>query len=78
MHLIKNKPTIPTVPARAGAFTSADESKLDGIETGAQVNPLNVVRFRAESADTADAIGDAAIGFYNGSNQVQSGLMSQG
>ena len=35
---IKNKPTIPTVPARAGAFTAADESKLDGIEAGAQVN----------------------------------------
>ena len=25
---IENKPTIPTVPARAGAFTQADETKL--------------------------------------------------
>ncbi len=38
---ILNKPTIPTVPARAGAFTAADETKLDGIETGAQVNPTD-------------------------------------
>ncbi|MYI68096.1 MAG: hypothetical protein F4103_04860 [Boseongicola sp. SB0673_bin_14] len=35
---IKNKPTIPTVPARAGAFTAMDETKLDSIEAGAEVN----------------------------------------
>ena len=29
---------IPAVPSRAGAFTADDESKLDGIEAGAQVN----------------------------------------
>ena len=68
---------IPNVPARAGAFTAADEAKLDGIEAGAQKNPLNVVRFSALSADTADGVQDAEIGFYNGSTQVQSGQMSQ-
>ena len=35
---LSNLPTIPTVPARAGAFTQADETKLDGIATGAEVN----------------------------------------
>ena len=36
-HWIKmiEEPTIPTIPARAGAFTQADEDKLDGIEEGA-------------------------------------------
>ena len=32
---LTGKPPIPSVPARAGAFTAADEAKLDGIESGA-------------------------------------------
>ena len=40
---IANKPTIPTVPgnattAAAGLMSSADKTKLDGIESGAEVN----------------------------------------
>ena len=35
---ILNKPTIPTVPARAGAFTQALENKLAGVEPGAEEN----------------------------------------
>ena len=39
---------LPTVPDRAGAFTAADEAKLDGIEAGAEVNPTD-----AEIGDSA-------------------------
>ena len=39
---LTNKPTIPAIPARAGAFTAADETKLDGIQEGAQKNPDHV------------------------------------
>ena len=57
---ILNKPTIPTVPARAGAFTAADETKLDGIEAGAQVNPRHVaLPFRTEDGANADNAGIA-------------------
>ena len=34
-------PTIPTVPARAGAFTAAFQTKLEGIDAGANVNPTD-------------------------------------
>ncbi|MCY3785790.1 MAG: hypothetical protein OXG47_03575, partial [bacterium] len=47
---------IPTVPARAGAFTAADEAKLDGIETGAQVNPPRAGAFTAADETKLDGI----------------------
>ena len=50
---LTNKPTIPTIPARAGAFTAADEAKLDGIQEGAQANPDHVVSFRTLDNDGA-------------------------
>ncbi|MDE0605051.1 MAG: hypothetical protein OXI18_11665 [bacterium] len=69
---IKNKPTIPVVPARAGAFTAADETKLDGIEAGAQVNvgveftaadhtKLDGIEAGAEANPTDAEIGDKAF-----------------
>lgn len=64
-------------PTRLGAFTASDETKLDGIEALAEVNPKHEVKFAAISADTDDNIGDGEIGFYNGNTQVQSGGMSQ-
>ena len=63
-------------PARAGAFTAADETKLDGIEAGAQVNPLNVIKFSGINAD-ADTLSASEIGFYDGTTDVQSGSLSQ-
>ena len=42
-------------------------------DTGAQVNPKHESKFACMSADTADGVQDAEIGFYNGNTQVQSG-----
>ena len=38
-------------------FTSADEAKLDGIESGAEVNPDNIVSFRTEDGSNANVAG---------------------
>ena len=58
-------------------FRADDETKLDGIEDGAQVNPLHIARFAAEDADTEPAsdLQDGEIGLYaaDGSTQHQSG-----
>ena len=78
---IKNKPTIPTVPARAGAFTSADEAKLDGIARGAEVN----VKADWNESDTSSdkyienkpSLGSSASRNVGGANGV-AGLNSQG
>ncbi|MCY4059765.1 MAG: hypothetical protein OXG44_17395 [Gammaproteobacteria bacterium] len=51
---------IPDVPPRAGAFTAADEAKLDGIETGAQVNPPRAGAFTAADETKLDGIEIAA------------------
>ena len=46
--------TPPAIPARAGAFTAADETKLDGIEAEAQKNPNYVsLPFRTQNGSTA-------------------------
>ena len=64
--------TAPTIPARAGAFTAADEAKLDGIESGAEVNPPHTVSFSALAGSSADA--DGQIFFENAlGNEIQSG-----
>ena len=61
-----------------GAFTSAFETKLTGIETGAQVNAKHEIKFACISADTGETIGDSQIGFYTSTNQqVQSGDIKQ-
>ena len=62
-----------SLPARTGAFTAADESKLDGIEAGAEENPPRIRKFAVINADTAPAanIADAEIGLYQGSTLVQ-------
>ena len=62
----------------ANPFAEADETKLDGIEADAEVNPRHEVKFAAISADTDDGIGDGEIGFYNGNTQVQSGWHESG
>ena len=57
-------------------ITSAQSTKLAGIETGAQVNPKRHIRFSAEDADAGTNgvdIQNSEIGFYTGANQVQSG-----
>ena len=61
----------------ANPFTSALQSKLTGIQSGAQVNPLNVTRFSAGSGDTQDSIPDSTIGFRNDTTQIQSGSIQQ-
>ena len=72
--------TIPTVPARAGAFTADDESKLDGIEAGAEVNPPHIRKFSATDNDTQDSLDSGEIGFSSTTatfTQVQSGSLGQ-
>ena len=73
---LKGTPTIPTVPDRAGAFTSADETKLDGIESGAQVNPRHVsLPFRTQDGNSVLA---GEVKFYKSDNsQWQSGSSNQ-
>ena len=57
----------------AGAFTTTDEAKLDGIEAGAEVNPKHVLYFSAQDTDTIDRVDDGEIGFFNDTTQIQSG-----
>ena len=55
----------------ANPFTSADETKLDGVETGAQKNPKHIIRFR--TLDNNGAI-DGTIFFIKADNtEWQSG-----
>ena len=58
-----------------GDGTSDDPLKVakPAADTGAQVNAKHEVKFACMSADTADGVQDAEIGFYNGNTQVQSG-----
>ena len=63
-------------PSRAGAFTAADETKLDGIEVGAQKNWLRIARFAAEDGNTNDAIPDGVIGIYQDATQIQASDIS--
>ena len=66
--------SITNKPARLGAFTQADETKLDGIETNAQVNPDNVISFRTEDGNS---VIDGVIHFYTSDNdQWQNGPAS--
>ena len=58
-------------------FTDEDETKLDGVAAGAQVNPLNIVRFSASSGDTADGVADGLMGLYLNNALVQSGEIDQ-
>ena len=57
----------------ADPFTDAYRSKLDGIENGAQVNPLHIARFSAIDSDVvpASTLDDGEIGIYNGVDQIQ-------
>ena len=74
---INNKPTIPTVPARAGAFTAAAETKLNGIETGAEVNPKHTIpALRAEDGSSDNVAGVIEL-IDSDNNQVQSGSSTQ-
>ena len=66
----------PSIPDRAGAFTPADEAKLDGIEVEAQRNPRHVgLAFRTQNAAT---INPGEIVFYKADNtEWQSGSSDQ-
>ena len=72
-----NTDIIPSdkLPARTGAFTAEDETKLDGVEAGAQVNPDNIVSFRTEDGSNANVAG---LTFFikSDNTQWQSGLAS--
>ena len=61
----------------ANPFPASAATKLNGIESGAEVNPLNLVKFSAGSGDTQDAIADSQIGFYLQTSLVQSGSITQ-
>ena len=58
-------------------FSAADETKLDGIEAGAQKNSMHIIRFAAQDAGTypSSHIDDGEIGFFadDGTTQHQSG-----
>ena len=53
------KASVKAVIPRAGAFTAADETHLDSVEAGAQVNPKHVVSF-----NSLDNNGAVAGGIY--------------
>ena len=59
----------------AARFTAALKAKLDGVEDGAQVNPLHFIRFSAQDAGTVPSthLIDGEIGIYaaDGSTQLQ-------
>ena len=46
-------------------------------DTGAQVNPLNLVKYSASSGNTSDDVPDSEIGFFNANTLVQSGSITQ-
>ena len=54
-------------------FTSANKTKLDGIESGADQNFRQSVSFSAVDGDATGRLDDAEIGFYSGLLEVQSG-----
>ena len=60
-------------------FTEADESKLDGVEPGAQANPKHIIRFSAQDSDVvpASSLDSGELGIYEGSAQIQSGDISR-
>ena len=61
----------------ATPFTSALLTKLNGIQAGAQVNPLHSVKFSALSGDVGSDIPDSVVGLYLNNSLVQSGSIDQ-
>ena len=57
-------------------FTSADETKLDGIESGAEQNFRQSLSFSAVDGDATGSLDAAEIGFYESLLEVQSGDLS--
>ena len=51
-------------------FTTADETKLNGIEAGAQVNPPHRSRFAAEDSDTSTGVSDGEMGLIKANNAI--------
>ena len=59
----------PNSPYRvANPYTDADESKVDGIEANAQVNPLHTLKFTSLAGDTQSAVADGQIGLVKADN----------
>ena len=58
-------------------FTDTDETKLDSVESGAEVNPLHEVKFSGASADIGAEFDPSDFGIYNGATQRQSGNINE-
>ena len=66
-----------TITLAVNPFTSADETKLDGIETGAEKNPFNLVQFAGLDGDTETNVADGEVGFYDISgNEIADGVLA--
>ena len=60
-------------PTRLGAFTASDETKLDGIQALAAVNPPHIVMAAFEDSDTDLGVQDGVIGLYESDNSLWQG-----